>query len=371
MSGAWYDSGDYFVDHRLGSGDAQDSVAMLAHALRNRGTYGHEKFPAGGSRLTGEPAEWVSAALCQEGDPFLAVDARDEENRPVRVVAWRDGALLFVSQPDDARVAMARAFASTAARMSRLRDLVSGWVEPVKQEPRRVATDVLMLARVGTAYAFRPIGSEADPLVRDNYPEVVLRGFDAVLAQLVAKEPSGRMAIFEGEPGTGKTRMVRALLAGMGGRCDAVVVPSHLVAQLSGPDLIGALLGRPRPVVLVLEDADYSLLSREHADASDRAGSTAALSAVLNLSDGIVGSKVDLRIVATTNARIEHVDAALLRPGRLIERVHVGPLAAEHAARVIAREAGPAAAEAAPRLARDGMTLAEAYEAGRRAAAAS
>ena len=75
----------------------------------------------------------------------------------------------------------------------------------------------------------------------------------------------------------------------------------------------------PAPSFLILEDADQCLVSRDK-------DNIASVQSLLNLGDGILGSLLDLRIVATTNAHELHLDEAISRPGRLSKMLEVGPL---------------------------------------------
>lgn len=348
------------------------SVAIYEHALATRGTYGQFRLPGRGEFIsvglevaTKEAMEGASPA--DHAAPFLAVDTEsDDRDYVVRMVAWPDGAILFTARSGregDPAVVGVTAYFATRERAEHLRRLASPWIKTAPPaEPKRT-TELFMLACVGSGYALRHLGAETQTLERDNYAPDVLSLYDAVLREVVAAEPSGRLAIFAGEPGTGKTRLVRSLMSDLRGACDAVIVPQHIVADISGPDLIGALLGRPRPVLLVLEDADGCLAHRHARNAGS--AETSALSALLNLSDGIVGSKIDLRIIATSNLHQADIDEAALRPGRLIERVHVKPLTPQHAARVIARVSGVAESDL-DGWSRQGMTLAAAYAQARR-----
>ena len=62
---------------------------------------------------------------------------------------------------------------------------------------------------------------------------------------------------------------------------------------------------------MILEDADAVLMSRG-SDNRDE------VSALLNLSDGMLGDFLSLHIICTINCRVTEIDQALLRPGRLI-----------------------------------------------------
>jgi SpoVK/Ycf46/Vps4 family AAA+-type ATPase len=68
----------------------------------------------------------------------------------------------------------------------------------------------------------------------------------------------------------------------------------------------------------------------ERCGASRRSGDAWALP-LLNLSDGIIASTFDSRVLVTTNARHTEIDPAILRPGRLCRHVAVPPLHADHA----------------------------------------
>ena len=64
------------------------------------------------------------------------------------------------------------------------------------------------------------------------------------------------------------------------------------------------------PLVLLIEDADQCLISR-------MTDNLPAISTLLNLADGILGRCLDVRVIATSNAKVVDVDKALLRPGRI------------------------------------------------------
>jgi hypothetical protein len=86
-------------------------------------------------------------------------------------------------------------------------------------------------------------------------------------------------------------------------------------------------------MVLIIEDADSCLSSR----ASDN---ISAISNILNMSEGLIGNLLDLRIVCTTNSSIDEVDEAVKRKGRLSARIEVGLLDKEQAEVVYKRLGG-------------------------------
>lgn len=183
-------------------------------------------------------------------------------------------------------------------------------------------------------YALTRIGAAGTPLERGNYDPKVLAAYDHVVADLKAEAPCGRLTVMAGEPGTGKTYLVRSLLTDIP-KAAFVVVPPHLVRELGSPDLLPALAsarhdGLNGPMALIIEDADKVLVNRE-------AGDMAAISSLLNMGDGIMGSVLDVRIIATTNAGTLDLDPATQRKGRLCRRIDVGSLDPEQASSIVRR----------------------------------
>jgi ATPase family associated with various cellular activities (AAA) len=66
-----------------------------------------------------------------------------------------------------------------------------------------------------------------------------------------------------------------------------------------------------RVKVIVMEDAERLLWRR---DGDNRE----AVSSLLNVADGLMGRMLRLHIICSVNARMEDLDSAILRPGRLM-----------------------------------------------------
>ena len=211
----------------------------------------------------------------------------------------------------------------------------------------------------GSVYALIPsshglinknLGLGSIPIKRDNYRSEVVEGYDRIVKDLKSGSPLGRLAILDGCPGTGKTYLIRALLGDLP-EVKFLILPSNMTANLGGPEILAALIDasdksrypgddKPiekatHPLVLIIEDADSCLTTRGSDNIS-------AISTILNLSDGIIGNLLDLRIICTTNVDSKDIDEALLRNGRLSARVEVGLLDKEQAYQIYLREGGAA-----------------------------
>lgn len=181
---------------------------------------------------------------------------------------------------------------------------------------------VFAIVARGGELSLNNIGNAGIALERCNYNPKVLEDYDYIVKDLNSSSPSGRISIMEGEPGTGKTHLVRAMLMEVPDAMFVLVSPD-MVSQMGGPQLLPLLLSQRRhqegPIILVLEDADKCLVTRQ----GDNINSIQSL---LNLGDGILGSLLDLRILATTNAKKLEMEKALMRPGRLSCRLEVDSL---------------------------------------------
>lgn len=187
--------------------------------------------------------------------------------------------------------------------------------------PERVG-HIYAIIRQGMHLGLSSLGNAGIPLVEGNYTPKVMEDYKFVIKDLLSEAPSGRISIMTGVPGTGKTHLIRAMLLEVPDAMFVLISP-EMVTNLAGPELLPLLLshrgGTTGPIVLVLEDADKCLVARDKENMN-------SIQSLLNLGDGILGSLLDLRIIATTNAKELHMEEAIMRPGRLSKMLEVGPL---------------------------------------------
>jgi hypothetical protein len=124
------------------------------------------------------------------------------------------------------------------------------------------------------------------------------------------------LSIFEGRPGTGKTFYLRHLMGELKKSHRFYFIPTSTMGILSRPDFIGFWTDQrwhhsDKRFVVVLEDSDAALMTR----GSDN---REQVSAILNLSDGMLADFLRLQIICTINCCTADIDSALLRPGRLV-----------------------------------------------------
>lgn len=197
----------------------------------------------------------------------------------------------------------------------------------------------------GKAYVFvageggpelRQISGKAGiELERGNYTEQVLADFDHVVKDLSTNDPCAKLVIIDGEPGTGKTYLVRGMTNAVEG-ATFVLVPPNMIADMMSPQFIPVLMDHHKdggPIVFIVEDADACLVKRE----GDNMNS---ISSLLNLGAGMFGDLFDVRVIATTNAKKIDMDPAITRNGRCCRYIEVGSLGKDQAESVFAKLGG-------------------------------
>ena len=155
--------------------------------------------------------------------------------------------------------------------------------------------------------------------LEENYNDELL-DIDERLTTFINSKNTNGMVLLHGAPGAGKTTYLRHLIT----TCNArfIYLPNNLFCQLSDPEFFTFILGYSNSVI-ILEDCEELLKPR------DQNSNNNGISTLLNLSDGLLGDAMMLKIICTFNTELRNIDQALLRKGRLAHNYEFKPLSIE------------------------------------------
>jgi hypothetical protein len=143
--------------------------------------------------------------------------------------------------------------------------------------------------------------------IEDNYNDDFKLVHQTIYKRLSTKNDKG-LVILYGKPGTGKSNYIRYLISSL--KKDVIFLPPNMARDMTNPDLIAILIDNPNSI-FVIEDAEKIVVDR------DRDGSS-PVSALLNISDGLLADCLNIQVICSFNTDISKVDSALMRKGRLI-----------------------------------------------------
>lgn len=151
-----------------------------------------------------------------------------------------------------------------------------------------------------------------------NYPTAVREQLSNLMVA-APPEVGGKLVLWHGEPGGGKTSAIKALADAWRGWADTEYITDPEIFFGSAAYMITVLNRAPSSPekwrLIVVEDAGQFVV--KGADVS----SGQAFSRLLNLTDGLLGQGMKTILLVTTNQGLRELHPALSRPGRCMANI--------------------------------------------------
>lgn len=185
-----------------------------------------------------------------------------------------------------------------------LYDELSPYFSPVKKQ-EDIDFGIAAVDQTGSLYTnyydFKEIDVNIDKNYNDDIP------YDKMV-EILNREESAELLLFYGEPGTGKSTLIKKFISDIPDK-DFIFMDGTLLANVQQDRLMSYFM-ECQDAIFIFEDCEKILLDRNQ-------NYNPTMSILLNLTDGIISDVLNIKIICTFNSPLNKIDSALLRKGRL------------------------------------------------------
>lgn len=256
-----------------------------------------------------------------EKNLFFSENGQPADKKTIREDDYDDGNHIFVLETKEVihkRSNSVYFLSQTLEGARKLRETYTKLIntELNKLTKKTVLNNKINLLMKSDSYYFQRVDINIDN-VRDldlelHYGTGFKKKSDMILDNLLNKHKG--LYLIHGKMGAGKTTYLRYLTSRIHEK-KVIFIPPYFTDFLSSPEFLPTLVSDygARNSILIIEDAEKVVMSRE-----DGNNNSNCVSALLNISDGILSDSLSCSVIATFNTKVDNIDSALLRKGRLI-----------------------------------------------------
>jgi len=199
-----------------------------------------------------------------------------------------------------------------------LLELVRQRVPPSEQKEGVVEVSFWRMGQRGPQCTKRGIEGPAWPEVSSNYVNTTRTALEELLATDYESGSGGKLVLWHGVPGTGKTYALRSWCRTCQDSIDInYIVDPDIFFGANADYMLDVLTRAPsKKMNLFVAEDTGELLAR---DARQLAGQ--ALSRLLNVCDGLIGQGLRILVLITTNEDLGVLHPAIVRPGRCFANI--------------------------------------------------
>ena len=209
--------------------------------------------------------------------------------------------------------------------INNLYDILAPYFKAIKKE-EDIDFGIAAVDTTGSLYTNYYDFKEVDIDIEKNYNDDI--PYDKMV-DILNKEESAELMLFYGEPGTGKSTLIKKFISDMPDK-DFIFMDGTLLAHVQQDRLMSYFM-ECQDAIFIFEDCEKILLNRDH-------NYNPTMSILLNLTDGIISDVLNIKIICTFNTALSNIDKALLRKGRLKLKYEFKKLSKEKAQKLLPNE---------------------------------
>ena len=200
-------------------------------------------------------------------------------------------------------------------------ELIIALINKFKKRRKKGLPEISLLVNTSSGIETKSLFITKPKLsIDDNYNDDFKEIHQTIIRRLSKPNDKG-LVLLHGKAGTGKTSYIRYLASML--KKQVIFLPPNMAGAITNPDLISILIDNPNSI-FVIEDAENIVVDREKNGGSP-------VSALLNISDGLLSDCLNIQIICSFNTDISKIDSALMRKGRLIAKYEFKELEVEKA----------------------------------------